>query len=92
MIKLIEQHFEATVKRGLINDKTCISDFVKKMDEEDQEVLAEIDNYLNPPAPHNLKQELIDAIMVRVNMLIHIGGDVEEELIINVLHQQNRND
>jgi len=95
MKDLIIRNFEATKKRGKITDKTKISDFIKKMHEEDGEALMAMIQFIkNPNHDHRDKmaQELIDKVMVPLNFLQHIGVDIELALCKNVIYQENRED
>lgn len=89
MEKLIERHFQATIRRGKINSKTTINDFLNKMVEEDKEVLLEKTAF-DLKLENNFVQETIDSIMVRMNMLLKLGVNIKEELEINVKYQETR--
>jgi NTP pyrophosphatase (non-canonical NTP hydrolase) len=95
MKKLLERHYEAIVKRGLINKTTSLLDFKIKINEEHRELIKAIynDNDLNYTfniLSDDTKQEAIDIIMVIVNMLQHFNVDIEKELIKNIEIQEKR--
>ncbi len=96
MIKLLKRHYNAIVKRGLINEKTHFYEFLLKISEEFEEVLSESNKYLilpfyNPPElSDDLKQELIDLISACNNLLIHFNVDIEQELLKNIETQEKR--
>ena len=89
MNEILNQHYQAIVKRGLINKDTTINDFLIKFIEERHEMTVELSrlrcNYEN-----NFKHEVIDTIATLTNMLIHMGYDVEELFKENIEHQKNR--
>jgi phosphoribosyl-ATP pyrophosphohydrolase len=89
MKRLFEQHYEAIVKRGLITDKTTAYDFLDKIHEEYTEFVIELEESINFK-PNNYKQEAIDLICSTMNMLIHFGVDIEQELIKNIKKQKER--
>ena len=86
MKNLFERHYQAIVKRGLINDDTNLDDFLDKLDEEVFELKESIDFWVT----EKFKQESIDCICVLTNMLQHYGVDIESELIKNIEIQEKR--
>lgn len=86
MKKLFQQHYQAIVKRGLINDDTNLDDFLDKLDEEVFELKESIDFWVI----EKFKQESIDCICVLTNMLQHLGVDIEVELRKNIKIQEKR--
>jgi hypothetical protein len=91
MEKLFERHYLATVKRGKINERTSIYDFLEKMSEEDDEMVEEAEKLINGQ-DNDFAQETIDSIGVRMNMLKKLGYDVKKELVKNVQYQEHRKD
>ena len=91
MNNLIERHYQATKRRGKINKKTTITDFLNKMIEEDTEMIQETIPF-QMLENNNLAQETVDSIMVRINMLRKQGIDFIKELEINTIWQETRND
>ena len=93
MKDLFERHYQAIRKRGLITDKTTITDFYFKMLEEDKEASKEIIHFMKSPNNKDkMIQEIIDKICVCTNFLRHMDIDLELELCKNVIHQETRKD
>ena len=91
MEKLLIRHYNACIKRGVITPKTSFIDFVKKIEEEDKELLIEINKETpNYKLTESVIRETIDSIMVRLNMLRFYYIDIEKELLKNILVQEKR--
>jgi NTP pyrophosphatase (non-canonical NTP hydrolase) len=86
---VIRPHYNAIVKRGLINKYTTSLDFLIKMAEEKDELSTEIVRY-DIGKLNRIGQESIDLIMVVFNYLIFTKTDVAKELIKNIKTQQKR--
>jgi hypothetical protein len=89
MKELIQRHYEATCKRGLIGPYTTTHDFIEKMKEEFNEVLSEYDEETGI-VDGDMAQECMDLVGVIFNMLIEKGFDIEAEFEHNVYHQESR--
>jgi len=76
MKSIIEDNYQITVGRGLINHSTKISDFIMKLEEEVQEFIEA--KLLSLP---NQNEELADIILVCFNIAKHYDIDIEQELI-----------
>ncbi len=79
MQQIIESNYESIVKRGLINEKTTLKDFLNKLDEEVMEFKED-----------NRIEELADIILVCLNIARHYGIDIENELIKKIQINNNR--
>ncbi len=79
MQQIIESNYESIVKRGLINEKTRLKDFLNKLDEEVMEFKED-----------NRIEELADIILVCLNIARHYGIDIENELIKKIQINNNR--
>lgn len=88
MTELIQRHYNATVKRGLITDYTSLEEFRDKLKEEIEE-FYDSDIYENT-IDGDMAQEALDIVGVIFNMLIHNGYDIESEFKNNVERQENR--
>jgi NTP pyrophosphatase (non-canonical NTP hydrolase) len=86
MKELIERHYEATRKRGLINENTGMGEFIDKMQEE----LDEIANSYHVGEFSDSIEETIDLIAVCLNTLEHFGYDFERKYKRNVEYQEQR--
>lgn len=82
MNRLLNRHYKAIRKRGLITDSTTKYDFIEKMIEEWAEI-----KYSNES---DIDQEIIDLMMVCSNFLIHRGCNVKKEIRKNLKTQQRR--
>ena len=89
MNKLLKQHYDSIVDRGLITNKTRVNDFLNKHHEETIEMLNE-KALFDVNQPNNFKHETIDTIATLCNMLIHLGYDVEKLFKENINHQIKR--
>ena len=79
MKKLIEDNYQSIVKRGLINPKTTVTEFLNKLDEEIEEFK---DGYE--------VEELADMILVLLNCARHFDIDIEHELIKKIKINEQR--
>lgn len=79
MQQIIESNYESIVKRGLINEKTRLKDFLNKLDDEVMEFKED-----------NRIEELADIILVCLNIARHYGIDIENELIKKIQINNNR--
>jgi predicted house-cleaning noncanonical NTP pyrophosphatase (MazG superfamily) len=79
MKELIEENYNSIIKRGLINEKTILQDFLNKLDEEVQEFKDD-----------NSYEELADIILVCLNIARHYNIDIENELINKINKNKNR--
>lgn len=87
--EIIKRNYEATVKRGQISNKTTVSDFLKKTDEEVQELKdSRKGSAIYPFDP----KESIDIILVQTSMLHHYGFDTEKLLTEKMLFNEQRTD
>jgi NTP pyrophosphatase (non-canonical NTP hydrolase) len=85
MRKIIEDNYQSTVKRGLINEETKISDFIMKLEEEVQEFIEA--ETLSLP---NANEELADIILVCLNFAKHYEIDIEQELTNKIKKNETR--
>jgi len=87
--EIIKRNYEATVRRGQISNKTTVSDFLNKTDEEVQELKdSRKGSQIYPFDP----KEAIDIILVQTAMLQHYGFDTERLLIEKTLFNEKRPD
>jgi len=86
MKKLIDRHYEATRKRGLIDSDTDMNDFLGKLSEEVLEVNEAYDDGRFSASI----SEVVDVVAVCLNTLHHFGYDFEAMYKLNVEHQENR--
>ena len=78
--QLINRSYEATVKRGCINEDTTIHDFNDKLFEEVREVEIETHtSYMTFGDTDLLFNELADIAAVAFNAIIKLGGDPIKE-------------
>lgn len=87
--EIIKRNYEATVRRGQISNKTNVSDFFKKTDEEVQELKESIN--ISAIYPFDPK-EAIDIILVQTAMLHHYGFNTELLLNEKVIFNEQRKD
>lgn len=87
--EIIKRNYEATVKRGQISNKTTVSDFLKKTDEEVQELK---DSRKGSPIYPFDPKEAIDIILVQTAMLHHYGFNIEKLLTEKMLFNEQRPD
>jgi len=80
------RNYNATVRRGLINDKTTLWDFTDKIEEENNELFHTCDNGSFDP------KELADIVIVCESMAIHYGIDLQKEKELKMLINEKRND
>jgi hypothetical protein len=73
---IIDENYKSIVSRELINKDTNFDDFLKKFDEE----LGEFNQAIKLKNIKNIKEELIDIILVGFNCAKHIKIDVVTEL------------
>jgi len=85
MRNIIEDNYQSTVKRGLINEETKISDFIMKLEEEVQEFIEA--ETLSLP---NANEELADIILVCLNFAKHYEIDIEQELTNKIKKNETR--
>lgn len=88
MKELIQRHYEATCKRGLIDSMTSLEEFREKLIEEIEE-FWDADIY-EDVIDGDMAQEAMDVVGVIFNMLIHFGYDIEAEFKYNVEYQEER--
>jgi len=88
MKELIKRHYDAIVRRGLINPDTSLDEFREKLREEIEEMW--LDDKYEDVVDGNMAQEAMDVVGVIFNMLIHCGFDIEAEFKYNVEHQEAR--
>ena len=87
--EIIKRNYEATVRRGQISNKTTVSDFLNKTDEEVQELK---DSRKGSQIYQFDPKEAIDVILVQTAMLYHYGFDVEKLLTEKMLFNEQRPD
>jgi len=83
--KLIQRSYDATRKRGLIDENTDTFDFEYKIYEEYIEIVETKTLY-------DMAREVVDLMAVCMNFLTNYGFDVEKEFGKCVLHQETRKD
>ena len=88
--ELITRNYNATVRRGQISNKSTVTDFLNKIDEEVAELKDSRKTCSNiyPFDP----LEAIDIILVNTTMLHHYGFDVESLLTKKVEINETRKD
>jgi len=84
--ELINRNYESIVARGLIQPHTANGEFLRKIREEYEELWQAVIHGL----PGDAKEEASDIILVCMNMLHHMGADVEKELIKNIEKNERR--
>ena len=82
------RNYQATEKRGLINDKTTFYDFIKKIDEETNELY----NSANENQSEFDKKELADISLVCDAMALHYGIDLQAEKEAKMRINETRKD
>lgn len=87
MCNLDKEHYNSIVARGLISEKTKLSNFISKIDEEFKELKLEVNGNI---ISEKLIQEAVDLRQVVSNMLIHFDVDIEKNLKKNIDYQLNR--
>lgn len=81
------RNYNATVRRGLINDETQIKDFINKIDEE----LCELtDSWFNKDIDKFDPSELADIVIVCESMALHYGIDLQKEKESKMLFNETR--
>ena len=83
---IIDQNYESTVNRGLINKKTSMVNFIDKIYEE----VSEFEEAVDTGTIKDIKEELSDIILVCLNTAKHYGFDIEQELINKINKNKNR--
>ena len=86
MKDLIERHYKATRKRGLITDVTKLSEFRNKIKEEFNEMDVEFVN----GESEKMFYEAIDMCATVFNMFRHYGISFPIEFEKNVKYQESR--
>ena len=87
--EIIKRNYEATVRRGQISNKTTVSEFIKKTDEEVQELKdSRKGSTIYPFDP----KEAVDIILVQTAMLHHYGFDTEKIMTEKMLFNEQRED
>lgn len=88
--ELITRNYNATVRRGQMSNKTTVTDFLNKIDEEVAELKdgRKTCSNIYPFDP----LEAIDIILVNATMLHHYGFDVESLLTKKVEINETRKD
>lgn len=87
--ELQERNYAATVRRGLISEKTQITEFLKKIEEEFNELDFSV--YLWEGESFDEK-ELADIILVCLAMAKHYDIDIIKVLEEKVIINENRKD
>jgi NTP pyrophosphatase (non-canonical NTP hydrolase) len=94
--KLIKNNYYSIKKRGLINRKTSVQDFINKLKEEVKEVEDECyNNDINEFQiidKENLSFEIAGVILVSLNFAEHFGIDIEKYLYEKIEINLNRKD
>ena len=88
--ELITRNYNATIKRRQISNKTTVTDFLNKIDEEVSELKDSRKTCSNIYPFDTL--EAIDIILVNATMLHHYGFDVESLLTKKVEINETRKD
>ena len=86
MKELIKRNYESIVARGLIQPHTANGEFLRKIREEYEELWQAVIY----GQPGDVKEEASDIILTCMNMLHHLGADVESELIRNIEKNERR--
>lgn len=86
--EIVKRNYDATVRRGQISNKSTVSDFLNKTDEEVQE-LKDSRKTCSNIYPFDPK-EAIDIILVQTSMLHHYGFDVEKLLVEKMQYNEIR--
>ncbi len=85
--EIIERNYNATVKRGQINNKMCSIDFIIKLEEEFTELKMSIgQSQINP---FDIT-ELADIALVCHSMAKHYGYDLVKEMEKKTLYNEIR--
>ena len=91
MNNLINRSYNSIVARGLIKQNTLIIEFIKKVQEESNEVIIEFckcDIFYDNRK--RLSEELIDLANVCLNCVKHMGFDPEKEFTKCIELQEQR--
>ena len=86
--EITDRNYSATVKRGQITDKTNSRDFIRKIDEETEELL--LSNY-NSDDSFDIK-ELADITLVCFSMAKHYNINLVEAMEEKMLYNETRID
>jgi NTP pyrophosphatase (non-canonical NTP hydrolase) len=87
MKKLLDRSYQACLDRGVINSLTTRLDFIKKINEECDEVK---EAYYKALPQSKYVEELTDLATVCIMQIHHLGGDFEEEFEKGVLKNEKR--
>lgn len=88
--EIIERNYQATVKRGLINDETSFEDFIFKISEENLELFNSL--IYSPRKIKFNELELVDIILVCLAMARHYGIDIQTALEFKTEFNEQRKD
>lgn len=88
--EIIKRNYQATVRRGQISNKTTVTDFLNKIDEEVEE-LKDSRKTCSSIYPFD-PLEAIDVILVNASMLHYYGFDLENLLTKKVEINETRKD
>lgn len=80
--EISKRNYHATVKRGLITEKTTRINFISKIEEE-------LDELFENPRDNS---ELADVALVCFAMAEHFGIDLIAEMEKKTIYNENRND
>jgi len=87
--EIIERSYQATVKRGLINDKTSKIDFLEKIKEEYYELRTSMYSY---KYEYFDESELADIVLVCFNMAKHFDIDLIKAIEEKTIYNEKRTD
>ena len=86
MKQLMEENYQSIVDRGLINPKTNMDAFIRKIKEE----VREFEEAAKIGTLKEIREELADIILTCLNTGIHFGFDIEWELKNKIEINKNR--
>lgn len=93
--EITERNYKATVKRGIITDRTEFIDFIDKLEEEWIEVRESVELVSISKRPWTVKfdeKELSDVIIVCLSIAKHYGIDIQKALEEKTLYNEQRKD
>jgi len=85
--EITQRNYIATVRRGQITSETTAKQFIKKLQEELQELIDSLSDDVT--APFDIK-ELADIGLVCDTMANHFGYDLKEEKELKMLFNEKR--
>jgi len=87
IVEIVKRNYAAAERRKQISNKSTVSDFLAKTDEEVQELKeSRKSSSIYPFDP----KEAVDVILVQFTMLHHYGFDVEKLIVEKMMYNEIR--